>query len=143
MPRLHVDDHFLTLIDLCCRNLHCNTCVSNQATMSGENGLIPRPGPAPRVSEGPKIGSRSLYRQQVLDVSSPLIPSQSCIADPRITIAYFCLSGLDLLGVLEVNTSKDDRRGWIEWIWSLQARKTSNGVCTDAKLLADFMALPI
>jgi geranylgeranyl transferase type-1 subunit beta len=40
----------------------------------------------------------------------------------RITIAYFCLSGLDLLGALETKTTEEQRKGWVEWIWSLQAR---------------------
>jgi geranylgeranyl transferase type-1 subunit beta len=40
----------------------------------------------------------------------------------RITIAYFCLSGLDLLGALEVKTTEKDRSEWADWIWSLQAR---------------------
>ncbi|KAL7422970.1 hypothetical protein Q5752_002268 [Cryptotrichosporon argae] len=37
--------------------------------MSGytADGLRPRPGPAPRLIEGPKVGERSLYHQQVLD----------------------------------------------------------------------------
>ncbi|KAI9632119.1 terpenoid cyclases/protein prenyltransferase alpha-alpha toroid [Dioszegia hungarica] len=39
----------------------------------------------------------------------------------RITIAYFCLSGLDLLGALEKKTTEEQRKGWVEWIWSLQA----------------------
>ncbi|WOO81911.1 Splicing factor ESS-2 [Vanrija pseudolonga] len=33
----------------------------------GDDGLRPRPGPAPKLIEGPKIGQRSLYEQQVLD----------------------------------------------------------------------------
>ena len=38
-------------------------------TMSGNNGdLRPRPGPAPKLIEGPRVGQRSLYRQQILDV---------------------------------------------------------------------------
>ncbi|KAL7420298.1 geranylgeranyl transferase type-1 subunit beta [Cryptotrichosporon argae] len=39
----------------------------------------------------------------------------------RITIAYFCLAGLDLLGALEDKTTDVQRRGWADWVWSLQA----------------------
>ncbi|WWC66975.1 uncharacterized protein I206_100882 [Kwoniella pini CBS 10737] len=39
----------------------------------------------------------------------------------RITAAFFCISGLDLLGALYERTSKEQRDGWIDWIWSLQA----------------------
>lgn len=49
----------------------------------------------------------------------------------RITIAYFCLSALDLLGVLNPTSTsgssssiKQERRTeWIEWVWGLQARQ--------------------
>jgi hypothetical protein len=43
--------------------------LSNNAMSSNDNALIPRPGPAPRVSQGPQAGQRSLYHQRVLDVS--------------------------------------------------------------------------
>ncbi|OCF33186.1 geranylgeranyl transferase type-1 subunit beta [Kwoniella heveanensis BCC8398] len=39
----------------------------------------------------------------------------------RITAAFFCISALDLIGVLELKTTAEQRAGWIEWIWSLQA----------------------
>ncbi|WVR03318.1 hypothetical protein IAU60_000309 [Kwoniella sp. DSM 27419] len=39
----------------------------------------------------------------------------------RITIAFFCISGLDLLDALRDKTTEEQRAGWIEWIWSLQA----------------------
>ncbi|ORX34942.1 terpenoid cyclases/protein prenyltransferase alpha-alpha toroid [Kockovaella imperatae] len=39
----------------------------------------------------------------------------------RITIAYFCLSGLELLGALEDKTTAQQRDAWIEWIWSLRS----------------------
>jgi geranylgeranyl transferase type-1 subunit beta len=45
----------------------------------------------------------------------------------RITIAYFCLSALDLLGALEEKTTQEQRNGWVEWIWSLQTGKTAYG----------------
>nr|ODN87186.1 geranylgeranyl transferase type-1 subunit beta [Cryptococcus depauperatus CBS 7841] len=41
----------------------------------------------------------------------------------RITVAYFCIAALDLLGVLYEKTTEEQRNGWIEWIWSLQARR--------------------
>ena len=34
-----------------------------------DNALIPRPGGQPRLIQGPQSGQKSLYRQQVLDVS--------------------------------------------------------------------------
>ncbi|KAK8844639.1 hypothetical protein IAR55_006486 [Kwoniella newhampshirensis] len=37
----------------------------------------------------------------------------------RVTAAYFCLSALDLLDALE--TTPEQRSGWVEWIWSLQS----------------------
>ncbi len=44
--------------------------VSTNNNMSNSNNaLIPRTGLPVRISEGPKVGQRSLYRQQVLDVS--------------------------------------------------------------------------
>ncbi|WRT63512.1 uncharacterized protein IL334_000417 [Kwoniella shivajii] len=39
----------------------------------------------------------------------------------RITAAFFCISALDLLGALYDKTSEEQRTGWIDWIWSLQA----------------------
>jgi hypothetical protein len=39
----------------------------------------------------------------------------------RITIAYFCLSALDLLGALESSLTGNDRAQWIRWVWALQA----------------------
>ncbi|ODO11775.1 hypothetical protein I350_00559 [Cryptococcus amylolentus CBS 6273] len=48
----------------------------------------------------------------------------------RITIAYFCLSALDLLGALQDKTSEEQRNGWIDWIWTLQARKGSTYMTT-------------
>ncbi|WVQ93900.1 hypothetical protein IAU59_000978 [Kwoniella sp. CBS 9459] len=39
----------------------------------------------------------------------------------RITAAFFCISALDLLGVMEEKTTAEQRAGWIDWIWSLQA----------------------
>lgn len=56
----------------------------------------------------------------------------------RITIAYFCLSALDLLGVLnpdhegetpssksgsKVRITHEEIDGWETWIWSLQHRE--------------------
>lgn len=44
----------------------------------------------------------------------------------RITIAFFCISGLDLLGTLEDETTPEERAGWVEWIWRLQSREASS-----------------
>ena len=38
----------------------------------------------------------------------------------RMTLAYFGISALDLLGVLEVETSEEERRLWVEWIYAQQ-----------------------
>lgn len=38
----------------------------------------------------------------------------------RITIAYFCLSALDLLGALETSLTADERQDWARWVWALQ-----------------------
>ncbi|RSH78450.1 uncharacterized protein EHS24_002175 [Apiotrichum porosum] len=47
------------------------------------------------------------------------LPSQAQEHDAnRVTIAFFCLAGLELLGVLPQDGERDD---WIEWLWSLQA----------------------
>ncbi|RXK36681.1 hypothetical protein M231_06068 [Tremella mesenterica] len=49
------------------------------------------------------------------------LPSQAEGQDGnRITIAFFCLSALDLLGQLHT-FSEEQRKGWIEWIWRLQS----------------------
>ncbi|CAG8545295.1 942_t:CDS:2, partial [Funneliformis caledonium] len=38
----------------------------------------------------------------------------------RMTLAFFCLSGLDLLGILEEEISKERRKTWIDWIYAQQ-----------------------
>ncbi|CAG8469204.1 12023_t:CDS:2 [Ambispora leptoticha] len=38
----------------------------------------------------------------------------------RMTFAYFCLSGLDLLDVLDSALTPERRRGWIDWIYAQQ-----------------------
>jgi len=52
------------------------------------------------------------------------LPIFESSADSRITIAFFCLSGLDLLGALEEKTTEEQREGWIEWIWKLQSSES-------------------
>lgn len=42
------------------------------------------------------------------------------------TLAYFCLGGLDLLGYFaeeEDENRRKTREGWIEWVWEMQARQ--------------------
>ena len=46
---------------------HILSCCST-LTMQDQDGLRPRPGPAPRLLEGPRTGQTSLYQQRVLDV---------------------------------------------------------------------------
>lgn len=50
-------------------NLQQPSTPPRERRMSDGNGLRPRPGPAPRLIEGPSAGQRSLYQQHVLDVS--------------------------------------------------------------------------
>lgn len=38
----------------------------------------------------------------------------------RITMAYFCLSALDLLEALETNYTAEERQEWVRWVWALQ-----------------------
>lgn len=45
----------------------------------------------------------------------------------RVTIAYFCLCALDVLGVLREKTTEKQRAEWAEWIWSLQRPEGSRG----------------
>ncbi|CAJ0915143.1 2361_t:CDS:2, partial [Entrophospora sp. SA101] len=36
------------------------------------------------------------------------------------SLAYFCLSGLDLLGAIDIEISKEQKKDWIDWIYSQQ-----------------------
>ena len=53
------------------------------------------------------------------------------LASPRLrrmTIAFFCLAGLELLGGgggLASRTTEAERRGWIDWVWSQQMRQSA------------------
>jgi geranylgeranyl transferase type-1 subunit beta len=38
----------------------------------------------------------------------------------RMTLAFFCISSLDLLGLLEDSSFKEQKSSWIEWIYSQQ-----------------------
>ncbi|RSH89479.1 hypothetical protein EHS25_002028 [Saitozyma podzolica] len=50
------------------------------------------------------------------------LPTAAQGHDPnRITIAYFCLSALDLLGALDDHVALEQRQSWADWIWSLQS----------------------
>lgn len=50
-----------------------------------------------------------------------LLPAQYTSADTqRMTIAFFCLSALDLLGALQSKTSDEDRRSYRDWIYRMQ-----------------------
>ncbi|KAI9256502.1 protein geranylgeranyltransferase-like protein type I beta subunit [Phascolomyces articulosus] len=46
----------------------------------------------------------------------------------RMTLAFFCLSSLELLGALEKEISEQDRLDWIEWIYAQQIRLDSKGL---------------
>lgn len=41
-------------------------------------------------------------------------------ANARMTLAYFCLSALDLLGQLDTVTTEKEREEYIDWIYSQQ-----------------------
>lgn len=41
------------------------------------------------------------------------------------TIAYFCLASLDLMGALEESTSEEERSRWIDWVWDQQLRESA------------------
>lgn len=71
IPKLSLFSH---LLDIRAEsNDSAETDSQDLFKMSGGNGdLRPRPGPAPKLIEGPRVGQRSLYRQQVLDVSKQL-----------------------------------------------------------------------
>ncbi|KAG4305640.1 hypothetical protein PORY_001196 [Pneumocystis oryctolagi] len=67
------------------------------------------------------IDKHTKYHLRHLD----FLPHHYLYADTsRISIAFFCLSSLDLLGSLETSTTPLQRKNWIEWIYSFQA---SNG----------------
>lgn len=36
------------------------------------------------------------------------------------TLGFFCLAALELLGALETAVSEQDRKDWIEWIYAQQ-----------------------
>lgn len=38
------------------------------------------------------------------------------------TISYFLLASLDLLGTLNEVTTEVEREGWIQWVWDQQLR---------------------
>ncbi|KAI9485896.1 MAG: geranylgeranyl transferase type-1 subunit beta-like protein [Benjaminiella poitrasii] len=42
----------------------------------------------------------------------------------RMTLAFFCLGALSLLGELDSNVSADNKRDWIEWIYAQQVLPT-------------------
>jgi geranylgeranyl transferase type-1 subunit beta len=39
------------------------------------------------------------------------------------TLAYFLLASLDLLGTLETATTEAERQDWVEWVWQQQSRE--------------------
>ncbi|CCJ28302.1 unnamed protein product [Pneumocystis jirovecii] len=55
------------------------------------------------------------------------LPHHYLFADTsRMSIVFFCVSSLDLLGSLETSTTSAQRKEWIEWVYSFQV---SNGFC--------------
>jgi hypothetical protein len=55
--------------------------------------------------------------------SATIAASDGPLTSFRITIAYFCLSALDLLGALDDHVALEQRQSWADWIWSLQSRE--------------------
>ncbi|CAO3626725.1 unnamed protein product [Cunninghamella blakesleeana] len=45
----------------------------------------------------------------------------------RMTLAYFCLGGLELLGVLDTVISDQNKQDWINWIYSQQIVPSDDG----------------
>lgn len=39
------------------------------------------------------------------------------------TLAYFLVASLDLIGALFTDTKESDRNEWIEWVWDQQLRE--------------------
>ena len=57
-----------------------------------------------------------------------MLPCPYVSADTqRMTIAFFCLSALDLLGTPEEETTDEERKGYREWIWRLQQGESRRG----------------
>lgn len=42
------------------------------------------------------------------------------------TLAYYCLSALDLLDVLEAKSKLEHRKEWRDWIWKQQICKSAS-----------------
>ncbi|KAI8925858.1 terpenoid cyclases/protein prenyltransferase alpha-alpha toroid [Entophlyctis helioformis] len=52
----------------------------------------------------------------------------------RMTLGYFCIGGLDLLGALDANITPDQKRAWIDWIYAQQVHPSDkfpagSGLC--------------
>lgn len=43
---------------------------------------------------------------------------------PRMTLAFFCLGSLSLLGVLDTHVSPENKKDWIDWIYAQQVLPT-------------------
>jgi geranylgeranyl transferase type-1 subunit beta len=62
-----------------------------------------------------------------LRCANTLLPTDYTSSDAtRMTLAFFIVSALDLLDVLETEIAADQRRGWIDWIYGCQL-PTSGG----------------
>lgn len=48
-----------------------------------------------------------------------------CMYVYSITLGFFCLAALDLMGELETALSEQDRLDWIEWIYAQQVLPTA------------------
>lgn len=46
----------------------------------------------------------------------------------RMTLGFFTIAGLDILGVLQSNTTPEERQGYINWVYHCQVPSSSNGV---------------
>ena len=66
--------------------------------------------------------------------------NQFLFSDYRMTILFFAVSGLDVLGALhELENEKD---AIIKWIYSLQISPDDNGECIDSWCIIYHLRLP-
>mmetsp|Transcript_22088 Transcript_22088/g.66297 ORF Transcript_22088/g.66297 Transcript_22088/m.66297 type:complete len:381 (-) Transcript_22088:4287-5429(-) len=76
-----------------------------------------------RFSESTRALHARFYRMHL-----DLLPSVYITLDTsRLTALYFCVVGLDVLGMLDAAVPVTERAAMVEWIYGLQASDTDNG----------------
>lgn len=63
------------------------------------------------------------------ELTHPLCPSSTGRVS-RMTLAYFLVASLDLIGALFTDTTEQDRAGWIEWVWDQQLRELTTSIAS-------------